>query len=246
MYFANTQPFTKGWIFLCFMLFCVSVIADEKMNVKYAIPETNKIQSYEKIVKELFLFELKSHGYEKGFDFTNAKIEVYESKYYAVPHYNGSVLFLQDILYIPSGVKFERFFEVNLVEYEGRLEIKKREREDYYYLEPKGSYEEFKEKVDRLENKGPYPGVEYFRDELKRLDQSLRQHKPLIQRDFSVSIVLDKLPTHGYIYQLSNQEVRLHLSLDNSSLIFPGVKVTYNLETGDVSDIKLIPPPSLM
>ncbi len=60
---------------------------------------------------------------------------------------------VEDILYIPSGVKFKRFFEVNLVEFEGRLEIKKHEREDYYYLEPKGSYEEFKEKVDRLENR---------------------------------------------------------------------------------------------
>ncbi len=57
---------------------------------------------------------------------------------------------VEDILYIPSGVKFERFFEVNLVEYEGRLEIKKREREDYYYLEPKGSYEELRKKLIAL------------------------------------------------------------------------------------------------
>lgn len=239
------QPFANFWLFLCFMS-CACVAADEKMNVKYAIPENNKIEYYEKIVKELFLLELKSHGYEKGFDFTRAIIEVYESKHYAVPHYNGSVLFREDLLYIPNGVKLERFFELNLVEYEGQLEVKKREREDYYYLEPKGSYEEFKAKVDRLENKGPYPGIEYFRDELNRLDQSLRKHKPLIQRDFGFSIVLDKLPTNGYIYQLSDKEVRLHLSLDNSSVIFPGVEITYNLETGEISDLILIPPPSLM
>lgn len=227
------------------MLSLSSVAADEKMNVKFAIPERNKIESYAKILKDLFLLELKAHGYEKGFDFNKTRIEVVESKHYAVPHYDGSILLHEDLMYIPSGVKFERFYELSFVEFEGQLEIKKRQRDDYFYLEPKGSYEEFKEKVDRLQNKGPYPGIGYFRDELDRVDQSLKQHKPVIQHDLNLHIQLDKLPARGYIYQLSDKEVRLHILVDNSPALFQGVEVTYNLETGEISDINLIPPPSL-
>lgn len=215
------------------------------MNVKLAIPENNKIESYENILRELFLLELKSYGYEKGFDFDKAKIEVVESKHYAVPHYDGSILLHEDLIYIPSGVKFERFYELSFVEFEGQLEVKKRQRDDYFYLEPQGSYDDVREKIGRLQNKGPYPGIGYFRHELNRLDQSLKQHKPVIQRDLSLHIQLEKLPARGYIYQLSDKEVRLHILFDDSPALFQGVKVTYNLETGEVSDINLIPPPSL-
>lgn len=227
------------------MLSLSSVAADEKMNVKFAIPEKNKIESYEKILKDLFVTELKSHGYENGFDFSNAKVEVAESKHYAVPHYDASIFFHEDLMYIPSGVKFERFYELSFVEFEGQLEIKKRQRDDYFYLEPKGSYEEFKAKVDSLQNKGPYPGIGYFRQEVNRLDQSLRQYKPVIERDLDLYVLLDKLPTRGYIYQLSDKEVRLHIVIDSSPALFQGVKVTYNIETGEISDLVMIPPPSL-
>ena len=217
------------------------------MDLHYAIPASNKIEAYEKMMKEWFVAELTSHGYEQGFDFSKAaKIEVNELKHYAVPHYDGLILPYQYFIYIPVGVKFERFFELSFVEFEGKLHINKRDRDDYDYLEPKGSsYEEIKAKINQLQNKGPYPGVEYFRDELRRLDESLKQHKPLIPLDFTRSMVLDKLPVYARIYQLSEKEVRMHLSFDDSPTIFPGVEITYNLETGEVSDLTRIPPPSL-
>lgn len=212
------------------------------------IPTTNKIETYTKVFKEVLLKELASHQYNKGFDFSDAAITFNDGTGYVAPKYYGELSTKPgEIYYVPQNVKFERSFQLYFTEYEGKVEIEKRDTEaDLYFSPQEKDYEKAMNIINSYHNKGIYPGQAYFQTEIDQVNRSLKSHQAFIKKQFSASEyrirteAADSLAeVNKTIYQVSSTEVYIR-TWGNIP-----VKFFYKIETGVITDVQNVPPPGL-
>lgn len=221
-----------------------------KLPMDPQLTEAERIARCVEIMRRLYLRELAANGYDQGFDFGAVDISITPSSSYAQPRYFGWLQFKEGGEYVPHGVKYEAFFEVEFVVRDGEVEVSRRQRDHYL-----GSgIAQMQQSEAARENKGPYPGIAYFAAELARLDASLRRHRPVLRVGDAAFTDLERPLGDGIeqlraqgasFYEVDADRVLIYLPIDDLPALLQGVTFVYDIVTGQISELTWMPPPAL-
>ena len=233
------------------LLCCIATVG--QTNSQNQILKESNMDKYEQLFRENFLKSLEKNGYNKGFDFDKANIDIGAIDGYNVPRITGSLSYTGHILYVPKGLEFERMYELSMILNPDGIEFKTRDRGTalHYWAAdyPDLPYQQ----GVTLIKKGAYPGVQYFEDEIAVIEASLKKHQPVIkihsftQQSFNLGDELNGVMQRSpNFYQVSDDVVYMEFVYDAQSQIDFGFKIHYNLKTGEIINQRAMSPPSFM
>ncbi len=258
----------KSFIYIILLcMFACTASLSNTINSQHIL-EGKDMEQYEHIFRKKFLAELANNGYNQGYDFNLADVTVEESKGYNVPRIIGVLSYEGNVIYIPQGVEFENIFELSMILSIEGIKFSSRDRGTpmHYLANPSDESDSNVElpstdpftnlqpiKKDTIVRKGPYPGINYFTNEMAAIEKSFNKHKPVLvidgrfKREINLAsghdAVLNKSPT---IYQVSDNVIQIVFVYDASSQIDFGFKFHYDLNSGKVYNVRSLSPPALM
>ncbi|RJG47689.1 hypothetical protein [Motilimonas pumila] len=253
-------------IIMLFILLCLT-----HPRLSHGGEQDMELEEYRYLLQQHFLTELSRHGFHQGYDFENSDSETgfYIDKY--TPEVTGTISYY-GLVYLPLNSDFLRSFKLTMTRTENGIAIVQEksssnlrrqitsppqtQSDTEYYDNTEWQKDPFAYPQSQVTEKpvqlSPYPGIAYFESQLTELRNSIEHFKPkLHDKHFKEDIDL----THGpfaimerayYIAEIDQNSVEIAFLFDTDSQIRFGYHFHYNLNTGEVSEIRYISPPMLM